>query len=122
MKPRTFLRIEAAAWLADARLGQCAPGTRGIWLEARLYMAHSGDARLEGSTEGLARLLRCSVAQLNIALPELAAAGLGSIKHGQGKASIADAELAAELLAMKEARRAATKRQARSRRNSLVPR
>jgi len=111
MRHRPVVKIDARDWLLDAALGQCSPVTRGLWLEARLYMAAESRASISGSLESLARLLRCNVGHLDIACKELAGHGIGHVSNGGGKITWSCPEMAEELKAARERREATAKRQ-----------
>lgn len=61
-------------WLKDPALSKCAPATRGIWIDAVCAMHemdHCGELR--GTSEQLARILRCSPAEVEAAIADLKA-------------------------------------------------
>ena len=61
-------------WLKDPKLGQCRPATRGIWMDLLCLMHENHRSGIiTGTTESLARVCRCTQAELTRALKELKA-------------------------------------------------
>ena len=59
-------------WLRDAAVSACAPATRGIWMDLLCAMHDRGRmGELRGTTDQLARLARCSAAEIVAALTDL---------------------------------------------------
>ncbi len=111
MRHRPVVKIDARDWLMNAALGQCSPVTRGLWLEARLYMAAEQRASISGTLESLARLLRCNVGHLDIACKEITGNGIGHVSQAGGKITWSCPEMAEELKAARDRREAGAKRQ-----------
>jgi hypothetical protein len=59
-------------WLKDPALSLCTPATRGIWMDLICAMHENGRlGQLRGTVEQLARVARCSTAELAQALTDL---------------------------------------------------
>lgn len=58
-------------WLSDPCLSRCSPATRGLWMDALCSMMQSNRPSVSGNIEELARLLRCSSAEITEATNEL---------------------------------------------------
>jgi uncharacterized protein YdaU (DUF1376 family) len=69
-----YMQFFVADYLSDPCLSVCSPATRGIWIDILCNM-HKLDrtGELSGTRESLARLTRCSLKELDVALRELLA-------------------------------------------------
>jgi hypothetical protein len=67
-----WMQFFAGEWMADPALSKCSPATRGIWIDVLCAM-HLDDRRGEvfGTVESLARMARCSIAEMTVAVDEL---------------------------------------------------
>ena len=67
-------------WLSDARVSQCRPATRGIWIDA-LSAMHGIDrcGQLSGTVEALARVCRCRVDEMRAAVDDLRSTGAADV-------------------------------------------
>lgn len=62
----------ARAWLSDEQLTRCSPATRGVYIDALAQMhLQGGTGRLRDSVDVLARMCRCSPAEMAATLAEL---------------------------------------------------
>jgi hypothetical protein len=71
-------------WMKDPALGMCSPQTRGIWIDflcAVFNYGHGGS--VTGTREQLARLCRCTVAEMDAALGELLQTRTADISFGR---------------------------------------
>lgn len=67
-------------WLGDTELSKCTSATRGVWMDLLCAMHQSGrSGELRGTTDQIARLARCSTAELTQALTELQATGTADV-------------------------------------------
>lgn len=67
-------------WLGDTELSKCTSATRGVWIDLLCAMHQSGrSGELRGTTDQIARLARCSTAELTQALTELQATGTADV-------------------------------------------
>lgn len=67
-------------WLGDTELSKCSSATRGVWMDLLCAMHQSGrSGELRGTTDQIARLTRCSTAELTQALTELQATGTADV-------------------------------------------
>ena len=59
-------------WMKDPKLSMCAPATRGIWMDLLCAMHDEGQSgEVSGTVEQLARLCRCTPAEMQSALDDL---------------------------------------------------
>lgn len=67
-------------WLGDTELSKCTSATRGVWIDLLCAMHQSGrSGELRGTTDQIARLARCSTAELTQALTELQTTGTADV-------------------------------------------
>lgn len=67
-------------WLKEPSLTVCSPATRGIWMDLLCVMHESGRlSNLAGTSDQLARLARCSTADIAHALVELQNLGVAEV-------------------------------------------
>lgn len=67
-------------WLGDTELSKCTSATRGVWMDLLCAMHQSGrSGELRGTTDQIARLARCSTAELTQALTELQTTGTADV-------------------------------------------
>ena len=67
-------------WLGDTELSKCSSATRGVWMDLLCAMHQSGrSGELSGTTDQIARLARCSTAELTQALTEIQATGTADV-------------------------------------------
>jgi len=62
----------------------CTPGTRGIWIDIICAMRECQCGSLTGTPDQLARVLRCSVFDLRIALNDLSTTGAAIVRECNG--------------------------------------
>lgn len=66
--------------MSDTELSKCTSATRGVWIDLICAMHQSGrSGELRGTTDQIARLARCSTAELIQALTELQATGTADV-------------------------------------------
>jgi hypothetical protein len=66
--------------MGDTELSKCTPATRGVWIDLICAMHQSGrSGELCGTTDQIARLARCSTAELTLALTELQTTGTADV-------------------------------------------
>ncbi len=75
-----FMQFVPGEWLSDARVSQCRPATRGIWMDAISAM-HGIDrcGQLSGTVEALARVCRCRVDEMRAANDDLRSTGASDV-------------------------------------------
>jgi hypothetical protein len=66
-----FLKFYPADWMSDPALSMCSASTRGLWMDALCIMHENEAAVVKGSADQLCRVLRCSAADLELAIVEL---------------------------------------------------
>lgn len=81
MKKPPHIPLDTGDWLKDVELGMCTPGTRGIWMDLLCAMHERNRCgELNGTSDQIARLGRCSVLELEAALAELKGTNAASIE------------------------------------------
>lgn len=67
-----WMKFHSGDWLKDPALSICSPATRGIWIDLICAMHEFGQSgELQYTADQLARLARCSTAELTRAIDEL---------------------------------------------------
>jgi hypothetical protein len=80
-----FLDLYTGDWMKDQAVSRCAPATRGIWLDLLCGMHDdSRSGELCGTADVLARLARCSAAELVLALTDLQITGAADVTERHG--------------------------------------
>jgi hypothetical protein len=75
-----WFKFNPSWWMSDAELSKCTPATRGVWMDLLCAMHQSGrSGELRGTTDQIARLARCSTAELTQALTELQTTGTADV-------------------------------------------
>jgi len=75
-----WFKFNPSWWVSDTELSKCTPATRGVWIDLLCAMHQSGrSGELCGTTDQIARLARCSTAELTQALTELQATGTADV-------------------------------------------
>lgn len=83
-KKEPYLDLYTGDWMKDPAVSRCTPATRGVWMD--LLCAMHNDARsgcLIGTPDQLARLGRCSTAELTQALNDLQTTGAADVTDGR---------------------------------------
>ena len=76
-------------WLKDPQLSLCEPATRGIWMDLLCAMHEDGRlGQLRGTTEQLARVARCSTAELSDALTDLKTTHTAEVEQRNGSVTV----------------------------------
>jgi len=80
MSKLPWFKFNPSWWMSDTELSKCTPATRGVWIDLLCAMHQSGrSGELCGTTDQIARLARCSTAELTQALTELQATGTADV-------------------------------------------
>lgn len=75
-----WFKFNPSWWIGDTELSKCTPATRGVWIDLLCAMHQSGrSGELCGTTDQIARLARCSTAELTHALTELQTTGTADV-------------------------------------------
>lgn len=75
-----WFKFSPTLWTSDTELSKCTPATRGVWIDLLCAMHQSGrSGELCGTTDQIARLARCSTAELTQALTELQTTGTADV-------------------------------------------
>jgi len=75
-----YIPLYTGDWKKDPQLAICSVTTRGIWFELICCMHDSGVGSLTATSEQFARLARCTVAEMEVAITELSTTGAGDIQ------------------------------------------
>lgn len=98
-------------WLKDPALSMCSPATRGIWMDilcAAHELARSG--QITGTPDQLARICRCTAADLIAAVNELQATGTADVRERRGVYTITNRRMRRAWLEKEDARARQQKR------------
>lgn len=80
MSKLPWFKFNPSKWITDPELSKCTPATRGVWIDLLCAMHQSGrSGELSGTTDQIARLGRCSTAELTQALTELQTTGTADV-------------------------------------------
>jgi hypothetical protein len=80
MSKLPWFKFNPSWWMSDTELSKCTSATRGVWIDLLCAMHQSGrSGELRGTTDQIARLARCSTAELTQALTELQATGTADV-------------------------------------------
>jgi hypothetical protein len=92
-------------WLSDPALSSCSPAARGIWadLVCAMHKLDRGGV-IAGTREQLARLGRCSAAELGQALAEIKATNTAEVTERAGRARIVNRRMKREARARQSLR------------------
>lgn len=97
MKKLPHICFYTGDWMKDPKLSLCKPATRGVWMDLLCAM-HECDrlGELRGTSEQLARLARCSTAELVEALTELQTTDAAELLQRNGTWVIANRRMKRE--------------------------
>ena len=71
-----WMKFHTGDWLKDPALSKCSPATRGIWIDLLAAMHEDGrTGKMSGEYTQLARVCRCTIDELKIAVDELRSTG-----------------------------------------------
>jgi hypothetical protein len=112
-----YIQFYTGDWLKDPSLSICAPAARGVWMDLLCAMHEAGrSGELRGTTDQLARVARCSTAELVQALTELQTTGAADVNDRNGVVTVSNRRMRRDA----ELREKAANRQRRHR--DQVPR
>lgn len=96
-KRRPALLFYTGDWKKDPQLSQCSPATRGIWVDLLCAM-HDDDecGRLAGDEAALARIGRCTVAELRDCVAELKATKTATVTFRNGRVTLVNRRMSRE--------------------------
>lgn len=84
-------------WLKDPQLSMCSPATRGIWMDLLCAMHENGrTGTLSGTTDQIARVCRCSPADLSSALDELSCTKAANVTLRNGTVTVENRRMVRE--------------------------
>lgn len=105
-----YLPLYTGDWMKDPAVSLCEPSTRGIWIDLLCAMHEAGrEGKLCGTTEQLARMARCTPAQLSSALTDLSDNGAASIESRNGKTVVTNFRMVREYRISQERAKAGKK-------------
>jgi len=87
-KKRPAIMFYTGDWMKDPHLGQCSPGTRGIWMDLLCAMHEAQDAKLMGTAASLSRICRCTAEEMQEALKELAITQTANVTFSNDRVTI----------------------------------
>lgn len=88
-KKLPYLPLYTGDWLKDPALTLCAPATRGVWIDLLSAMHEAGrSGELCGTADQLARLARCSTADLALALTDLQTNKAADVTQRNGQITV----------------------------------
>jgi len=92
-----FVQFVPGEWLSDARVSQCRPATRGIWIDG-LSAMHGIDrcGQLSGTVEALARVCRCRVDEMRAAVDDLCSTGAADVTVSNGVVTLVNRRMRRE--------------------------
>ena len=97
MSKRPYIQFYVGDWLKDPALKKCSPATRGIWFDflCDMHEAQSGGV-LACDKESLCRIGRCSRAELDAALSELAKTRAAEVSERAGVVTLVNRRMKRE--------------------------
>lgn len=97
MAGKPSLQFYPGDWMKDPALSMCGPLTRGIWIDF-LCAIHEYDhaGQITGTAEQLARVCRCSVVDLRVALGELKQTHTADVTERNGQITVVCRRMARE--------------------------
>ena len=84
-----WVQFVVADWLSDPHLSKCFPATRGIWMDVfcAMYIDNRSGV-LKGKIDQLARICRCSTAEMAAAISDLEVTGTADVTKRDGVVTI----------------------------------
>lgn len=97
-----WLKFFPGDWLKEPSLTICSPATRGIWIDLICVMHESGGVgQLTGTVAQLAKLARCSAAEMEQSIRELDAYKIASVTVRNSKVTLLSRRLKREEITRK---------------------
>jgi len=107
-----YMQFNVGDWLKDPAVSSCSAATRGVWVDLLCAMHEAGRSGILSKTPAImARLGRCTAAELDHALTELQATGAADVTFRNGNVTITNRRMKREY----EVREAARLRKQKSR-------
>lgn len=89
MGKKPYMPFFTGDWMKDPAVSICTPATRGVWIDLLSAMHEAGrSGELCGTPEQLARLARCSTADLSLALTDLQTTGAAVVSNRNGVVTV----------------------------------
>jgi len=97
MAKHFYMKFDIGDWMKDAAVGRCTPATRGIWIDLLCAMHESGrTGELSGTRDQIARLGRCSAAELAHALTDIQITRAADVTTRNGNVTITNRRMSRE--------------------------
>lgn len=98
-----WFKFNPSWWMGDTELSKCSSATRGVWIDLLCAMHQSGrSGELRGTTDQIARLARCSTAELTQALTELQTTGTADVTFRNNDVTVINRLMKREAKARKD--------------------
>lgn len=92
-----YLPFYTGDWLTDPAVSLCTPATRGVWIDLLAAMHQAGrSGELRGTCDQLARIARCSTADLTQALTDLQATEAAEVSERNGVITVVNRRMRRE--------------------------
>jgi len=109
-----FIQFFIRDWLSDPAVSMLTPAARGVWFDLICVMHEQGrSGELRGTTDLLARVARCSTAELAQALTEFQATGAADVTDRNGTVTVVNRRMKRESDRRKSANDRQKKRRAK---------
>lgn len=92
-----WMKFWVSNWMNDTELSMCDAATRGIWIDLLCAMHSANRPSLSGTPEELARLGRCSAAELQLATDALSRSRAADVTISRGIITVVCRRLSREL-------------------------
>lgn len=114
-----WFKFNPSWWISDTELSKCTPATRGVWIDLICAMHQAGrSGELRGTTDQIARLARCSTAELNHALTELQTTGTADVTFRNNNVTVVNRLMKREAKARQDAALRVKKHRSNGQRNA----
>ena len=84
-----YLPLYTGDWLKDPKLSLCSPATRGVWIDLICGLHELGQGgQVTATAQQIARMCRCSDAEVDTALKELRTTGAADVHEREGRITV----------------------------------
>lgn len=97
MAKNWWFKFDFRLWRTDSDLRRCSLETKGFWLEVLCIMHETGDYKVEGTLEDLARLVGCHTSDITRCAIELQRTKTADVTLGNGTVTLVSRRLKREL-------------------------
>jgi hypothetical protein len=92
-----WMKFFVGDWRTDPAVSLCTPAARGVWIDLLTAMHQAGcSGELRGTCDQLARIARCSTADLTQALTEFQTTGAADVTERNGVITVANRRMVRE--------------------------